>query len=113
MAAQVIGTVIGVVFNTGGAFFVLDNLTESLGVGNDLGAWGALNYNTFLSAAGIWGSIGPARFFGIGSPYQLTLVFNCRLIIVGISIGDYSSTNSVGTKQVIPSSVLAFGYYFH
>ncbi|KAJ3094901.1 hypothetical protein HDU97_007452 [Phlyctochytrium planicorne] len=36
--------------------------------------WTSTGYNVFLSAGAIWGAIGPARFFGPGSPYQWTLV---------------------------------------
>ncbi|KAJ3218178.1 hypothetical protein HDU67_006440 [Dinochytrium kinnereticum] len=35
--------------------------------------WSSTNYNVFLNAGAIWGAIGPARFFGPGSPYQYTL----------------------------------------
>ncbi|KAJ3196276.1 hypothetical protein HK101_009541 [Irineochytrium annulatum] len=35
--------------------------------------WTANGYNVFLSAGAIWGAIGPARFFGPGSPYYKTL----------------------------------------
>ncbi|KAJ3169035.1 hypothetical protein HK101_011578 [Irineochytrium annulatum] len=31
--------------------------------------WSATGYGVFLSAGAIWGAIGPARFFGPGSPY--------------------------------------------
>ncbi|KAJ3216219.1 hypothetical protein HDU67_009793 [Dinochytrium kinnereticum] len=36
--------------------------------------WTATNYNVFIRAGAIWGAIGPARFFGPGSPYQWTLL---------------------------------------
>ncbi|KAI9357610.1 OPT oligopeptide transporter protein-domain-containing protein [Zopfochytrium polystomum] len=35
--------------------------------------WSAANFNVFLNAGAIWGAIGPARFFGPGSPYVATL----------------------------------------
>ncbi|KAI9339920.1 OPT oligopeptide transporter protein-domain-containing protein [Obelidium mucronatum] len=35
--------------------------------------WNSAFYDTFLSAGAIWGAIGPARFFGPGSPYFTTL----------------------------------------
>ncbi|KAI9333197.1 OPT oligopeptide transporter protein-domain-containing protein [Zopfochytrium polystomum] len=35
--------------------------------------WWAANFNVFLNAGAIWGAIGPARFFGPGSPYSATL----------------------------------------
>ncbi|KAJ3169036.1 hypothetical protein HK101_011579 [Irineochytrium annulatum] len=36
--------------------------------------WSATGYGVFLSAGAIWGAIGPARFFGPGSPYFKTLI---------------------------------------
>jgi hypothetical protein len=40
------------------------------------------NYGVFVNAGGIWGAIGPAKFFGIGSPYQsLLLGFILGLIL--------------------------------
>ncbi|KAJ3191698.1 hypothetical protein HK101_007492 [Irineochytrium annulatum] len=36
--------------------------------------WSANGYNVFLNAGAIWGAIGPARFFGPGSPYFMTLI---------------------------------------
>ncbi|KAJ3115089.1 hypothetical protein HDU96_001201 [Phlyctochytrium bullatum] len=36
--------------------------------------WTSTGYNVFLNAGAIWGAIGPARFFGPGSPYQWTLI---------------------------------------
>ncbi|KAJ3094900.1 hypothetical protein HDU97_007451 [Phlyctochytrium planicorne] len=36
--------------------------------------WSSTGYNVFLNAGAIWGAIGPARFFGPGSPYQWTLI---------------------------------------
>lgn len=46
VAAQLIGTVIGIVFNTGGAFYVLDTLTTPRIFVDD--AWLASGHNTFL-----------------------------------------------------------------
>ncbi|KAJ3188033.1 hypothetical protein HK101_009279 [Irineochytrium annulatum] len=36
--------------------------------------WTGTGFNVFLSAGAIWGAIGPARFFGPGSPYYKTLI---------------------------------------
>ncbi|KAI8608060.1 OPT oligopeptide transporter protein-domain-containing protein [Chytriomyces sp. MP71] len=36
--------------------------------------WTSTVYNVFLSAGAIWGAVGPARFFGPGSPYFKTLL---------------------------------------
>lgn len=66
-AAQLIGTLIGIIFNTGGAFYVMDVL-KSPAIFVDK-QWNGNSHATFLHAAGIWGAIGPARFFGIGTPY--------------------------------------------
>lgn len=51
VAGQIIGTSIGILFNTLGAFFVIDYMGDVLGTAQ----WGYPSYNTFLSAAGIWG----------------------------------------------------------
>lgn len=70
VASQFIGTVIGVVCNTGVSFFVMDNMTNLLLTNSD---WGYSNARTFTSAGGIWGAIGPARFFGWDTPYWWTI----------------------------------------
>ncbi|ORY44769.1 OPT superfamily oligopeptide transporter [Rhizoclosmatium globosum] len=36
--------------------------------------WNIQNFNTYVSAGIIWGGIGPAKFFGPGSPYYSTLL---------------------------------------
>jgi len=42
---------------------------------NNLGTqWNLSGYDTFMSAGVIWGAIGPARFFGPGSPYFKSLL---------------------------------------
>jgi hypothetical protein len=48
--AQLVGTLIGVIFNTGGVFFVLDMMTSPK-IFSDA-QWLAVGYNTFLNAAG-------------------------------------------------------------
>jgi len=40
---------------------------------NPPSGWTANGYRVFLNAGAIWGAIGPARFFGPGSPYSATL----------------------------------------
>lgn len=67
LLVQFIGTFIGIIINTGGAFFVMSMKSPEIFINEN---WLATGYNTFLSAAGIWGAIGPRRFFGIGSPYE-------------------------------------------
>ena len=67
VACQFIGTIIGILFNTCAAFVVMSLKSPAIFTDPQ---WLATNYQVFLSAAGIWGAIGPQRFFGIGSPYQ-------------------------------------------
>jgi hypothetical protein len=50
VAAQLIGTIIGIIFNTVGAFVVMSMSSPAIFVDN---AWKATNYNIFLTAAGI------------------------------------------------------------
>lgn len=44
----------------------MDHMRPLLGTSD----WQASNYGIFYNAGAIWGAIGPARFFGIGSVYQ-------------------------------------------
>ncbi|KAI8620000.1 OPT oligopeptide transporter protein-domain-containing protein [Chytriomyces sp. MP71] len=39
----------------------------------DHSEWNLQGYQVFFSAGALWGAIGPARFFGPGSPYSATL----------------------------------------
>jgi OPT family small oligopeptide transporter len=74
--AQLIGTGIGVVCNTGTAFFFMDSMKELLL--NDA-QWKHNGPKTFTTAGGIWGAMGPARFFGMDSPYWWTLTIGVPL----------------------------------
>ncbi|KAI8898391.1 OPT oligopeptide transporter protein-domain-containing protein [Globomyces pollinis-pini] len=65
---QLLGTLIGVIVNTGTVFWAEVALAEAF-VETPL-EWNPINYSTFVNAAGIWGSIGPARFFGTGAVYN-------------------------------------------
>jgi OPT family oligopeptide transporter len=67
--AQLYGSVIGAIVNTFWSYWVLDNMKHLLGSGD----WEATNYFVFYNAGAIWGAIGPQRFFGIGSVYELLL----------------------------------------
>ncbi|KAJ3141976.1 hypothetical protein HK100_004457 [Physocladia obscura] len=67
--AQFWGTFLNAVLATGACWYVMFN---SGGLLNDP-AWGYPGFQVFYSAGGIWGAIGPQRFFGIGSLYQGTL----------------------------------------
>lgn len=80
--AQMIGTFLGAVFNLATAFWAETGLADQLL--NDP-AWNPTGFNTFLNAGGIWGAIGPARFFGPESPYfSLMLGFLIGLILPAI-----------------------------
>ena len=67
IGAQFIGTLIGVVMNTIFAFLMMDTMLPVLQAASE--QWTPASYGVFINAGSIWGSIGPARFFGIGSPY--------------------------------------------
>ena len=78
--SQMIGTILGVLVNTGSVFIVLEGM-KGLNIFKHPD-WLATGYKVFLSAAGIWGcilhvtiAIGPARFFGVGTPYEICLVY--------------------------------------
>jgi hypothetical protein len=49
VASQLIGTIIGIIFNTFGAFIVMSMSSPAIFIDN---AWKATNYNIFLTAAG-------------------------------------------------------------
>jgi hypothetical protein len=70
VGCQIWGTLIGVLFNTFPAFYIMDNLKFVF----EHDSWLAVGHHTFLTAMGIWGAIGPARFFGAGSPYFGTML---------------------------------------
>ncbi|KAJ3310399.1 hypothetical protein HDV04_005057 [Boothiomyces sp. JEL0838] len=66
--AQSIGTFIGAVCNNAVAIWAEDGLAEQFA--NNKNQWDPTpSYGTFTNAGGIWGAIGPARFFGPDSPY--------------------------------------------
>jgi OPT oligopeptide transporter protein len=55
VACQLIGTLIGILINTGGAFVILDLVsTPEIFVDPQ---WKGTNYTTFLNSAGIWGGL--------------------------------------------------------
>ncbi|KAJ3306357.1 hypothetical protein HDV03_005324 [Kappamyces sp. JEL0829] len=68
VAAQFIGTLIGVFFNTFVAF-VFMSAHPSLDDAFWQGVWNPNGYATFVNAAGIWGALGPARMFGTNATY--------------------------------------------
>jgi OPT family oligopeptide transporter len=76
---QLYGLTVGYIVNTLSTFYVLDVMTEPK-VFHDP-AWLGIIYVRFVSYhAGIWGAIGPYRFFGSGTPY-FSLYYG---IIIGI-----------------------------
>lgn len=77
--SQIVGTIIGAVFNTYGAFVVLEMHHPAIFEDHD---WQATAYSQFWTASGIWGSIGPHRFFGSGTPYEtLMYAFGIGLLL--------------------------------
>ncbi|KAJ2993048.1 hypothetical protein HDV02_002694 [Globomyces sp. JEL0801] len=72
VASQLIGTLIGAVLNATTLFWCLRVFKEELLEFG--GEWSATTYSTFVNAGAIWGSIGPLRFFGPGSPYYILLL---------------------------------------
>ncbi|KAI8893981.1 OPT oligopeptide transporter protein-domain-containing protein [Globomyces pollinis-pini] len=66
--SQMIGTLIGVFVNTFAVFWAQTAL-EDVFIERPL-EWFPNGYVTFVNAAGIWGAIGPARFFGTGAVYS-------------------------------------------
>ncbi|ORY45741.1 OPT superfamily oligopeptide transporter [Rhizoclosmatium globosum] len=69
VGAQMLGTLINAVAATATAWFMMFNTNKLLGSTG----WGYNSYQVFYSAGGIWGAIGPQRFFGIGSVYESLL----------------------------------------
>ncbi|KAI8607487.1 OPT oligopeptide transporter protein-domain-containing protein [Chytriomyces sp. MP71] len=66
VGSQFLGTLINAIVSTAAAYYMMfhsGNLLESPD-------WQYISYQVFYSAGGIWGAIGPQRFFGIGSLYQ-------------------------------------------
>ena len=83
VAAQLIGTVIGAVMNTGVAFWMMDSLLPILTKFSK--DWTSANYETFVNSGIIWGAIAPARMFGPGSVYKyLLLAFPIGLFVPAI-----------------------------
>ncbi|KAJ1547631.1 hypothetical protein HK405_005327 [Cladochytrium tenue] len=85
---QLFSTILAVVVNIFTSFIIYEGFgrtTDHVIEGDDTSplvwkiqtdppvGWTANGYNVFLNAGAIWGAIGPARFFGPGSPYVNTL----------------------------------------
>ncbi|KAI9357671.1 OPT oligopeptide transporter protein-domain-containing protein [Zopfochytrium polystomum] len=88
---QLVGTILAVVINVLFSFNIYESFGRSdkdefivpkdpssgkiwkLQSAEPPAGWSAANFNVFLNAGAIWGAIGPARFFGPGSPYVATL----------------------------------------
>ncbi|KAI8899053.1 OPT oligopeptide transporter protein-domain-containing protein [Globomyces pollinis-pini] len=68
-ATQMIGTLIGVFTNLGAAFWAEVNLADQFE--NNSNQWNPISFETFVNASGIWGAIGPAKFFtNSDAPYN-------------------------------------------
>ncbi|ORY21846.1 OPT superfamily oligopeptide transporter [Rhizoclosmatium globosum] len=67
--AQFWGTLLNAIVSTAASWFMMFSSGNLLQDPN----WRYNGYQTFYSAGGIWGAIGPQRFFGIGSVYQSLL----------------------------------------
>ncbi|KAJ3069899.1 hypothetical protein HDU98_007049 [Podochytrium sp. JEL0797] len=68
VAAQFWGTLINSVVSVAAAWYMMFNTGRLVGAHST--DWNMINYQIFYSAGGIWGAIGPQRFFGIGSIYE-------------------------------------------
>ncbi|KAJ3275885.1 hypothetical protein HDV01_006751 [Terramyces sp. JEL0728] len=66
VASQLLGTIIGVLINTVGAFWAMGSLVN---ITDPNSQYGAQSYLTFANAGGLWGALGPVRSFGPSSPY--------------------------------------------
>ncbi|KAJ3095739.1 hypothetical protein HK100_005740, partial [Physocladia obscura] len=66
VTVQFLGTFINAIISVIVAYYLMFNAGHLLGTED----WNYINYKTFYSAGGIWGAIGPQRFFGIGSIYE-------------------------------------------
>ncbi|KAJ3050392.1 hypothetical protein HDU99_008675 [Rhizoclosmatium hyalinum] len=64
--AQFWGTLVNAIVSTAACWYMIFNSGELLKDPN----WRYNGYQVFYSAGGIWGAIGPQRFFGIGSLYE-------------------------------------------
>jgi OPT family oligopeptide transporter len=79
VTCQIMGVCIGAVVNTVTAFYVMDVMKEPKIFSDP--AWLGVVYERFVNTAGIWGAIGPQRFFGPQTPYS-TLYYGFALGIV-------------------------------
>ncbi|KAJ3069020.1 hypothetical protein HDU98_007894 [Podochytrium sp. JEL0797] len=68
VAAQLIGTLINAVVATASAWYMMFGTGNLVTIKST--TWNMINFQVFYSAGGIWGAIGPQRFFGIGSIYE-------------------------------------------
>ena len=66
--SQMIGTLIGAILNLAVSFWAEVNIVEHF---QENPSWNpASSFGVFTNAGIICGTIGPGRFFGIGSPYS-------------------------------------------
>jgi hypothetical protein len=86
ITSQVYGVLIGVICNTSTAFYVIDYMKEPKIF--EAQEWLATMYDAFVNNAGIWGAIGPRRFFGPDTPYS-SLYYGEPNLITGFIIGVF------------------------
>ncbi|KAJ3388287.1 hypothetical protein HDU84_009871 [Entophlyctis sp. JEL0112] len=90
--AQFWGTLINCLCATAASWWMMFSSGNLL----DGPEWQYIGYQVFYSAGGIWGAIGPQRFFGIGSLYQSLLL--CFIIGLLLPVLPW-----IGNKYVVRS----------
>ncbi|KAJ1969705.1 hypothetical protein H4R35_006065 [Dimargaris xerosporica] len=70
---QSVGTVLAGIVQLTTAYYLMDNVPNMCELDNL--PWTCRSAHTFYSASVIWGLIGPAKMFGVDSPYHFTLWF--------------------------------------
>ncbi|KAJ3098229.1 hypothetical protein HDU97_004181 [Phlyctochytrium planicorne] len=68
---QLTSSIVAMCVNIFVSYYIYDHLGAQFGGAS---GWTAVGYKVFFNAGAIWGAIGPARFFGPGSPYAPLLV---------------------------------------
>lgn len=105
--AQMIGTVIGIIFNTGTAFFVIDALKNPHIFVDE--SWKGTYYNIFVVKLLL---ILECRWY-LGC-YRASAVlwdrFSIRFTLTWIPDWSFASFPSLGHEQTLPTSQLAFRY---
>ncbi|KAJ3097593.1 hypothetical protein HDU96_000333 [Phlyctochytrium bullatum] len=63
---QLTSSILAMCVNIFVSYYIYDHLGAQFGGAS---GWTAVGYKVFFNAGAIWGAVGPARFFGPGSPY--------------------------------------------